>query len=186
MRGKKRTAELEHFSYHLERNLKEVHRELVNNTYKHGTYRSFCVNDTKRRDIAVASIKDRFVHRLLYEHLVKVYDKIFIYDVWSCREDKGLLKAIERAQDFLTQNRNGFFWRGDIRKFFDSVDHQTLLNILSVRINDERVMWLLREVIDSYATNRDCRSVEREYHRMFARHRYRQCHEPDICEHLSQ
>jgi len=133
VRGKKRSAELDYFQFHLEKNLKTLEHELKNQTYKHGAYRSFTVNDTKRRDIAVAGIKDRFVHRLLYAYLVKIYDKIFIYDVWSCRKGKGLLAAIERAQEFLAGNHNGFFWRGDIRKFFDSVDHQTLVNILSIR-----------------------------------------------------
>ncbi|MEK7591114.1 MAG: hypothetical protein AAB489_02815 [Patescibacteria group bacterium] len=141
VRGKQHTAELEHFRYHLEENLRELHQELHSQTYRHGSYRTFCVNDTKKREIAVASIKDRFVHRLLYEYLVKIYDKTFVYDVWSCREEKGLLRAIERAHDFLARNRQGYFWRGDVKKFFDSVDHQTLLEILSRRINDEKTMW---------------------------------------------
>ena len=162
VQGKKRTAELEHFRFHLEENLRALEHELTNQTYKHGAYRPFSVNDTKRRDIAVASIKDRFVHRLLYEYLVKIYDKTFIYDVWSCREGKGLIKAIERAQDFLTRNRHGYFWRGDVKKFFDSVAHQALLKVLSMRINDEQAMWLLREVIGSYATNVNVRDEERE------------------------
>lgn len=162
VRGKKRTAELHHFIFHLEENLKKLASELINRTYKHGSYRSFCVNDTKHRDIAVASIKDRLVHRLLYEYLVKIYDKTFIYDVWSCREGKGLLKAIGRAQKFLTEHRNGVFWRGDVKKFFDSVDHRTLLDILCLRVRDEKAMWLLKEVIDSYTTNAKAGSAERE------------------------
>jgi retron-type reverse transcriptase len=111
------------------------------------------VNDTKRREIVVASIKDRFVHRLLYEHLVGIYDKTFIFDVWSCREGKGLLAALERTQDFLASSRSGYFWRGDVRKFFDSVDHSTLLRILGRRIDDDVTMGLLKKVIDSYAIN---------------------------------
>lgn len=112
VRGKKRTPEFEHFRFHLEQNLTELYRELRDGTYRHSSYNSFCVNDTKRREIAVASIRDRFVHRLIYDYLVGIYDKTFIHDVWSCREGKGLLAAIERAQDFLASSRHGFFWRG--------------------------------------------------------------------------
>lgn len=188
VRGKKRIPELERFRFYLEKNLATLHRELRDGTYRHGSYLSFCVNDTKRREIAVASIRDRFVHRLLYEHLVTIYDKTFIHDVWSCREEKGLLAAIERTQKFLAENRHGFFWRGDVRKFFDSVDHQTLLDIFTLRIKDEKTMWLLEEVIDSYATNVKVQGEEREreYCRISERHRHRQCHEPNILEHLSQ
>ena len=162
IRGKKHTTGLEHFRFHLEKNLTELSSELQSKAYKHGGYRSFSVSDTKRRDIAVAPIKNRFVHRLLYEHLVKIYDRTFIDDVWSCREGKGLLGAIERAQDFLAKNPNGFFWRGDVRKFFDSVDHETLLHILGRRINDDVTMRLLKTVIDSYNTNVGVGSAERE------------------------
>jgi len=73
--------------------------------YHHGGYCSFCVNDPKQRMIAVASAKDRFVHRLLYDHLVELYDKTFLYDVWSCRKEKGLKGAIERSQTFLRKHR---------------------------------------------------------------------------------
>lgn len=188
MRGKKRTPELEHFRFHLERNLMELHRELLDGTYRHGSYRSFCVNDTKKREIAVASIRDRFVHRLLYEHLVKIYDKTFIHDVWSCREGKGLLAAIERAQDFLAKTRHGLFWRGDVRKFFDSVDHATLLHILGRRINDDVTMRLLKKVIDSYTTNLGVGSEEREreYCRSSARDRDWQRDEPDFFKPLPE
>jgi retron-type reverse transcriptase len=103
--------------------------------------------------IAVASIKDRFVHRFLYDDLVERYDKTFLYDVWSCREGKGLKGAIERAQEFLRKHRGGYFWRADIRKFFDSVDQDVLLSILKKNVHDPITMRLLRKVIESYRTN---------------------------------
>lgn len=190
MRGKKHTSAFEYFCFHLEKNLTTLHRELSEGTYRHGSYLSFCVNDTKRREIAVASIRDRFVHRLLYEHLVTIYDKTFIYDVWSCRKGKGLLAAIERAQDFLASSRQRYFWRGDVRKFFDSVDHAILFDILGRRIKDDVTMRLLRTVIDSYTTNVAVggaeRERERESCRTSERHRHWECNESDILEHLPE
>ena len=139
MRGKKRTTELHHFIYHLESNLNELNAGLTSRTYKHGPYSLFSVNDTKRRNIAVAGIKDRFVHRLLYEYLVEIYDKTFIHDVWSCREEK---------------------------KFFEFVNNKKIQNILGMRVNDEQTMWLLQEVIGSYTINRGFRRKERERERV--------------------
>lgn len=49
----------------------------------------------------MASVRDRIVHRLVYDFLVGIYDETFIYDAWSCRKGKGLLGAIERTQEFL-------------------------------------------------------------------------------------
>src|SRR5262249_2713544 len=68
--------------------------------YPHGPYDTFTVRDPKTRLIAVASIRDRLVHRLLYDALIDRFDPVFLYDVWSCRKDKGLHRAIDRAQAF--------------------------------------------------------------------------------------
>lgn len=99
----------------------------------------------------MAGVRDRVVHRLLYEYLNGIYDKTFIYDVWSCRKNKGLLAAIERTQKFLNRHADSFVWRADIKKFFDNVDRQTLLKILFLRIKDNKTMNILKEVIASYS-----------------------------------
>lgn len=117
-RGKKSSKELEYFTYYLEQNLRQLWSDLNNGNYKHGGYKKFIVTDSKRREISVASVKDRIVHRLLYEYLTEIYNKTFIYDVWSCRKKKGLLGAIERTQKFLSKYTNYFVWRADIKKFF--------------------------------------------------------------------
>lgn len=100
-KGKRVGDELHAFQYQVEKNLYALFKDLNNGTYRHGGYCKFIVNDNKRREISVASIRDRVVHRLIYEYLEKIYDKTFIYDAWSCRKGKGLLGAIERTQVFL-------------------------------------------------------------------------------------
>src|SRR3989338_2601320 len=111
-RGKHITSELEIFSYFLEENLHALQHDLTSGRYKHGGYKKFIVTDSKRREISVADIKDRVVHRLLYEYLTAIYDKTFIYDAWSCRKGKGLLGTIERTQKFLNRHDANFIWRG--------------------------------------------------------------------------
>ena len=145
-RGKRKTGEFHEFQYHLEKNLSQIADDLEKVKYRHGPYRKFIVADNKRREISVASIRDRVVHRLVYDYLTPIYDKTFIYDAWSCRVGKGLLGAIQRAQYFLKKSLNAFVWRGDIEKFFDSVNHATLLTILARKIKDERAYALLREI----------------------------------------
>ena len=150
-RGKKQRQELSNFSFNLENNILEIYLELNKGTYTHGSYREFFVTDNKRRKISVASIKDRVVHRLLYEYLVYIYDKTFIFDLWSCRKNKGLYKAIERTQYLLSQHPNAFVWRSDVTKFFDSVSHEKLMEILKIKIHDPKALSLLGNVIDSYS-----------------------------------
>lgn len=150
-RGKRVSGELEHFSYYLERNLSELHKDLNTDNYKHGDYRTFIIKDNKPRTISVASIRDRVVHRILYEYLMPLYDKTFIFDVWSSRKNKGLVGAIARTQILLKWHKDGFVWRADIKKFFDNVDHDVLTKILYHRVKDERAMNLIQKVIASYS-----------------------------------
>lgn len=123
--GKRTSNELLNYKSNLERNLLNLCHQLQDQTYKHGGYRNFVVHDPKRREIAVADIQDRVVHRLLYEYLVGKWDKSFCYDAWSCRRGKGLLGAINRAQSHMHEYQHGWVWRSDITKFFDSVNHAT-------------------------------------------------------------
>ena len=151
-RGKRKTSELEIFNYFLEENLCALHLDLTSGCYRHGGYKKFIVTGSKRREISVTDIRDRVVHRLLYEYLVAIYDKTFIYDAWSCRKGKGLLGVIERTQKFLDRHKDSFIWRADIKKFFDNVDQNTLRQVISLRIKDETASCLLQKVIGSYFT----------------------------------
>lgn len=148
--GKKRTPEMEDFCYCLEANLFALSEELTKGTYRHGSYDVFTISDAKKRSIAVASVKDRLVHRLLYDYLEKIYEPLFLFDAWSCRKEKGLQKAIERAQHFLYKFRDGWFWRADIQKFFDNVHHDVLYALLKRRICDGHTLSLMSKIIGSY------------------------------------
>ena len=148
--GKKPSRAIIEFEYELLDNIFKLATELQTGTYRHGPYSHMIVNGNKRRDIAVASVRDRVVHRLLYDYLVTIWDKTFIYDAWSCRQNKGLHGAIDRAQKFMWQYKDGWLWRGDITKLFDSVDKNTMKRLLRRRVNDPIALWLLDEVMDSY------------------------------------
>lgn len=148
--GKYPSAEIDAFAYSLEPNLGALHRDLVTGRYQHGPYRTVTIVEHKRRDLAVAGIRDRVVHRLLYEFLVHTFDRTFSYDVWSCRRDKGLLGAIERTQDLVQRVRTGWVWRADITKFFDHVDHAVLKGCIRRRVKDRELLVLLDTVIDSF------------------------------------
>ncbi len=146
------TAELNEFQFYLEKNLSELQCDLEVGVYRHGSYKKFIVCDNKRREISVSGIRDRVVHRLFYDYLVPIFDKTFIYDAWSCRKGKGLLGAIERAQEFMRKNPRAYVWRADIKKFFDSVDQEVLIKLIERRVSDPKALNLMREVIQSYPT----------------------------------
>ena len=149
-RGKRASREVVEFEYNLEDNLLRLAQGLQSGDYRHEGYTSFMVNDNKRRMVAVASVRDRVVHRLLYEFLVMRYDKVFVYDAWSCRPGKGLLRAHERTAEYMWKYRDGWLWRGDVKKFFDNIRHATLFHLVTRRVNEACAQRIIREVIWSY------------------------------------
>lgn len=154
-KGKGKRKDVQVFERHLEDNLFDLHESLRTKTYRHGNYQAFYVHDPKKRHIHKASVKDRVIHHLLYEYLYSVFDKSFIYDSYSCREGKGTHKAVKRLEKFTRQvsknyTRPCWVLKLDIKKFFASVDYQILINLLKKKVKDQDILWLLREVIDSF------------------------------------
>jgi RNA-directed DNA polymerase len=148
--GKRMSSEMLTFEYSLEPNLSTLHQQLIDRSYRHGGYVYFTVHDSKKRDIAVAAVGDRVIHRLIYDYLIPIWDKHFIFDAWSCRTGKGLHGAVARASNYLQLNPTGWLWRADITKFFDSVDQAILLQVIKRRVTCPDALWLIEEVIGSY------------------------------------
>lgn len=158
-KGKRVSEEMHVFIYNLESRLFKLHQDLINGKYRHGQYRKFIVCDNKRREISVSSARDRVVHRLIYNFLISIWDKTFIYDVWSCRKAKGLQAAINRTQRLLKANSKAYVWRADIHKFFDNVDQKVLMNILKRRVKDPKAIFLIYEVLKSYKTSSEGKGI---------------------------
>ncbi len=156
-KGKRKRKDVQIFERNLEDNLFVLHAKLKLKTYEHGSYQSFYVHDPKQRHIHKAMVEDRIVHHLLYKFLYELFDKSFIHDSYSCRLEKGTHKAIKRLEKFtriVSKNYTRECWtlKLDIKKFFASVDHKILLDLLRKRIKDENILQLLTEIIDSFSS----------------------------------
>jgi len=154
-KGKSKRFDVQEFERHLEDNLFELQESLKNKTYRHGNYQSFYVNDPKQRHIHKAGVSDRVVHHLLYTFLYELFDNSFIYDSYSCRLDKGTHKGVRRLEKFtrkVSKNYTEPCWalKCDIKKFFASVDHEILYQLLVKKIQDQDILWLLKQVIESF------------------------------------
>lgn len=156
-KGKRKRKDLQVFERHLEDNLFVLQNALQTKKYRHGNYQEFYVHDPKRRHIHKASVQDRVVHNLLYKYLYQLFDRSFIYDSYSCRLQKGTHKGVKRLEYFarkVSKNYAGPCWalKLDIKKFFANVDHAILMKLLEKKVKDQDILWLLREVIDSFTS----------------------------------
>jgi len=157
IRGKHKRKDVQEFELHLADDLLSINRELVSKTYRHSHYEAFNISDPKPRNIHKARVKDRVVHRAIYRILYPFFDRLFIADSYSCRNNKGVHKALERFQSFArkaSQNHTRTVWalKCDVRKFFASIDQNILRHILEKHIPDQDILNLLSEIIGSFHT----------------------------------
>jgi retron-type reverse transcriptase len=155
LNGKRKRKDVVLFSMNLIDNIYLLHNDLKNKTYKHSNYEAFKINDPKPRDIHKAKVRDRLLHHAIYRILYPYFDSKFIYDSYSCRVGKGTHKAIYRFESFIrkvSKNNTKTCWvlKCDIKKFFANIDHNILKLILQKHIQDENILWLLVQIIDSF------------------------------------
>ncbi|HTP56949.1 MAG TPA: reverse transcriptase/maturase family protein [Candidatus Paceibacterota bacterium] len=129
---------------------------MVNRTYCHGSYHQFRINDPKPRDISKASVRDRLLHHAVYRVLYPFFARRFIADSFSCQLGKGTHRALDRFRAFAyraSRNHTRSCWvlKCDIRKFFASIGHGILSEVLARHISDPDTRWLLARIIGSFS-----------------------------------
>ncbi len=155
LRGKRQRKDVQIFERDLMSNIITLHKELKNKRYRHSKYQAFNISDPKPRSIHKAKVRDRLLHHAVYRVLYPHFDKTFISDSYSCRINKGTHKAIDKFKGYaskVSKNHTKTCWvlKCDVRKFFASIDHETLLKILQEKITDKDVVWLLERIITSF------------------------------------
>jgi retron-type reverse transcriptase len=149
------------FSENLEENLLTLEKQLQNRTYKPGRSIAFIVEKPKIREIFAADFRDRVVHHLLYNYLSPIFEKVFIYDSWACRKDKGTHKAMLRLREFEhklererererereSMTRHNFYLKMDIKSFFTSIDQRILYGLVTKRVKNKEILWLTEVII---------------------------------------
>jgi len=156
-KGKSKKYDVMEFERYLENNIFKLHSELVNLTYEHDPYVKFHIYDPKHRIIHKAEVKDRLIHHIVFKELYKIFNPTFIYHSYSSRNNKGTHSAVKNLSNVLRKasrnyTRPVYVLKCDIRKFFHSVSHQKLFEIIKNRINDPKFLWLMWQVISSFST----------------------------------
>ncbi|MCL2412191.1 MAG: RNA-directed DNA polymerase [Treponema sp.] len=147
------------FEVDLEKNLIELWEEINNDTWQPRPSTVFIVEKPVIREIFAAAFRDRVVHHLVIAKLAPLFEKIFIYDSYSCRKGKGTHLGVSRAQRFILRKTKGFSetaWvlKLDIRGYFMSINRGILYKKLETLIDTqyfaqdrERIKNLCRVII---------------------------------------
>ena len=150
LRGNRRSFAAIKFCRNTEKNLSLLRNKLLSLNCDWGNYRSFLITDPKPRIISTAPFEQRVMHHAMMNVLENIFERQSIYHNYACRKGKGTHAAVCYA--FKQCKTKQFFLKLDIRKYFDSIDHEVLKIMLRRLIKDKRVIFLLDGIINSYET----------------------------------
>ncbi len=145
-KGKRTKPNVSAFNLRLEHNLFDIQTALMQKTWRPGQYTSFYIYDPKKRLISAAPYQDRVVHHALCNIIEPIFDRAFIFDSYANRKGKGTHRAADRFTRFCRANR--YVLKCDIRKYFPSIDHEILFQLIKRKIKDPDALWLIKTIID--------------------------------------
>lgn len=147
-KGKRNKAEVKYFLDHLDENVMDIYNQLNNNCFEFGIYNTFTIFEPKERLICAASLRERIVHHTLMNVCHDYFDNQLIYDTYAARKGKGIHAAVERLK--VKMNDYDYFVKLDVRRYFDSVLHDKLKQILNDIFKDRWLLDIFASIIDSY------------------------------------
>lgn len=153
-RGKREKTEVVRFELEQNANLDRIKRSLITGEYRPGRYRTFMLREPKVRQVRSLPYQDRVVQHALCDGGLSTHiDKMLIHDAAACREGKGTHFALDRLKGFFKKHWNcheaeGWILKTDIAKFFESIDHRILKEMLYPSIRDKRLKSLLNTILD--------------------------------------
>jgi group II intron reverse transcriptase/maturase len=101
----------------------------------------------KKRPLGIPSFEDKLVQEVVRMILEAIYEGYFEYSSHGFRPNRSCHTALTHTQ----KSFSGIKWliEGDIKGFFDNINHEILINTLKERIADERFIRLIRKFLNA-------------------------------------
>ena len=132
-------------------NLRILRQSLLDKSFITSEYTHFTIYEPKERLISrLPYYPDRIVHHAIMNILEPIFVSAFTADTYSCLKKRGIhaaARAVKHALNDTTGTR--FCLKLDIKKFYPSVDHEILKQLLRRKFKDPDLLWLLDSIIDS-------------------------------------
>lgn len=136
---------------HKDENLEHLHELLKTKQYKTSEYSTFSVFEPKERLVyCLPYFPDRITHHAIMNILEPILVSTLTNDTYSCIKGRGVYATFNNLKTALRDvNSTTYCLKLDIRKFYPSIDHEILKQLLRKKIKDPNLLWLIDEIIDS-------------------------------------
>lgn len=127
---------------------------LISGNYRTSTYHTFKIYEPKERVIyRLPYYPDRIAHHAIMNILKEYWTSLLIPNTYSCIEGRGIHRCLKDLKRDLYRTRlddsTKYCLKFDITKFYPSINHKILKDIINRKIKDKRLLQLLYEIIGS-------------------------------------
>jgi len=142
--------EVDQLRGHLKKNWLSLRSQLLRGIYQPKPVRRVEIPkpDGGKRQLGIPTALDRFIQQAMLQVLQSRWDKTFSEHSYGFRPGRSAHQAVAKAQDYLA-NGHPYVVDIDLEKFFDRVNHDMLMSRLAKRIEDKRVLKLIRAYLNA-------------------------------------
>ena len=143
----KNKNKLEKFEQNLSINLIDIKNKI---NKENGKYNLFMIYEPKERLILSLNLKDKIINHMVGYILFDVLEKSLIDSNVAVRVNKGTSYGIKLVKKYIKKlNYNYYCLKIDIKKYFYSINHNILKDLLNKKIKDKLFLDIVYKIIDS-------------------------------------
>lgn len=102
----------------------------------------------KKRQLGIPTVLDRVIQQSIAQQLQLIYEPEFSDHSYGFRPKRSAHQALRKCQNYITQGY-GYAVDLDLERFFDTVSHSKLIEVLSRRVKDGRVVSLIHKYLNA-------------------------------------
>lgn len=153
-KGKAWQDSVKEFEQDKDAKLAALRQQLLDGSFTTSEYRVKIIHEPKEREIFILPFyPDRIVQHAVMNIVAPLWDALFIFDSYACRKGKGQHAGSKRCMQFT--RRNAWVCQFDLSKFYPSIPHDKLMDVIRKKIKDKRVLALMQDIIDSIGGDRN-------------------------------